>query len=84
MPSSISNLSIFIFHPFNVSTFQPFNLLMFLPSDPDMLVSAINMMLRNGEYSDLEDLCACADRDIEELKATLLAHGYAFDGKQFR
>ncbi len=61
-----------------------FNLIMYLPSDPDMLVSVINMKLRDGEFSDLEDLCACADRDIEELKATLLAHGYAFDDKQFK
>lgn len=61
-----------------------FRMTMYLPSDPDMLVSAINMMLRNGEYSDLEDLCACADRDREELTSTLLAHGYSFDGKQFK
>ena len=54
------------------------------PSDPHMLVSAINMMLRDGEYEDLEDLCACFDRDPEELKSTLLAHGYTFDGQQFK
>lgn len=56
----------------------------YLPSDPDMLVSAINMMLRDGEYTDLEDICACFDRDPEEVKATLGVHGYTYDGRQFK
>ncbi|MBO4802444.1 MAG: DUF4250 domain-containing protein [Bacteroidaceae bacterium] len=55
-----------------------------LPSDPIILVSTINMMLRDGQYEDLEDLCACHDCDPEELKATLNAHGFTFDGHQFK
>ena len=55
-----------------------------LPSDHDMLVSAINMMLRDGQYTDLEDICACHDRNPEEIKATLMAHGYTFNGKRFQ
>ena len=39
-----------------------------LPQDPFMLVSSINMLLRDGEYDSLEDLCASFDRNEEESK----------------
>jgi hypothetical protein len=50
-----------------------------LPQDPFMLVSSINMLLRDGEYDSLEDLCASFDRNEEELKTELLKHGYAYN-----
>lgn len=50
-----------------------------LPQDPFMLVSSINMLLRDGEYDSLEDLCSCFDRNEEELKTELLKHGYAYN-----
>ena len=30
----------------------------FLPDNPLMLVSAVNMLLRDGEFDSLEDLCS--------------------------
>ena len=39
-----------------------------LPQDPFMLVSAINMLLRDGEFDSLEDLCSYFDRDMDEVK----------------
>lgn len=50
-----------------------------LPQDPFMLVSSINMLLRDGEYDSFEDLCASFDRNEEELKTELLKHGYAYN-----
>jgi hypothetical protein len=50
-----------------------------LPQDPFMLVSSINMLLRDGEYDSLEDLCSSFDRNEEELKTELLKHGYAYN-----
>ena len=50
-----------------------------LPQDPFMLLSSINMLLRDGEYDSLEDLCASFDRNEEELKTELLKHGYAYN-----
>lgn len=50
-----------------------------LPQDPFMLVSSINMLLRDGEYDSLEDLCYSFDRNEEELKTELLKHGYAYN-----
>lgn len=50
-----------------------------LPKDPFMLVSSINMLLRDGEYDSLEDLCASFDRNEEDIKTELLKHGYAYN-----
>ena len=57
-----------------------------LPKDPAMLVSSVNMLLRDEEFDTLEDLCRCYDRDMEELKDTLLANGFVFSEaqRQFR
>ena len=51
----------------------------YLPNEPSMLVSAVNMLLRDGEYETLEDLCGSFDRDVEELKARLAAEGFVYD-----
>ncbi len=53
-----------------------------LPQDPIMLLSSINMLLRDREYDSLEDLCGRFDRDINEVKTTLLQVGYEYDEKQ--
>ena len=47
-----------------------------LPQDPAMLVSAINMLLRDDEFDTLESLCCYFDREPDELKAYLLQHGF--------
>lgn len=52
-----------------------------LPQDPIMLLSSINMLLRDREYDSLEDLCGRFDRDINEVKTTLLQVGYKYDEK---
>lgn len=52
-----------------------------LPQDPIMLLSSINMLLRDREYDSLEDLCGRFDRDINEVKTTLLQAGYEYDKK---
>lgn len=47
-----------------------------------MLVSAINMLLRDGEFDSLESLCCYFDRDIEEVKSSLASHGYQYSEEQ--
>ena len=58
----------------------------YLPNDPMMLVSSVNMLLRDGEFDDLEGLCASFDKNVEELKAVLLENGFVYneEQKQFR
>lgn len=53
-----------------------------LPQDPMMLISAINMLLRDDEFDTLEDLCGYFDRDVEAIKAQLLAEGYVYSETQ--
>lgn len=53
-----------------------------LPKDPFMLVSSINMLLRDNEFDSLEDLCAYFDREVEEVKEELLECGYIYDEEQ--
>ena len=43
-----------------------------------MLVSSVNMLLRDGEFDSLESVCAYYDRDMDELKAALEAAGYVY------
>ena len=56
-----------------------------LPNDPAMLVSAVNMLLRDGEYDTLEELCESFGRDATQLKATLSVAGFDYDanGRRF-
>lgn len=58
----------------------------FLPNDPMMMVSSINMLLRDGEFDSLEDLCGYFDKDPEQVKALLDKEDYVFveEQKQFR
>lgn len=59
---------------------------MTLPEDPFMLLSFVNMKLRDGEYDSLEDLCASLDCSESELKEKLHSAGFDYmeDQKQFR
>lgn len=56
-----------------------------LPKDPAMLMSVVNMKLRD-EYGSLEDLCGSYGIDIETLKETLKAAGFDWmpESRQFR
>lgn len=53
-----------------------------LPNDPAILVSAINMYLRDEEFDSLESLCYCYDKDPEEVKSFLLKNGFYFNKEQ--
>jgi hypothetical protein len=57
-----------------------------LPNDPMMLVSSVNMLLRDDEFDDLESLCSYYDKDVEELKKLLKENGFVYHEylKQFR
>lgn len=54
----------------------------YLPNDPAMLVSAINMLLRDEEYDSLEELCNAFDRDMDEVKSYLASNGYEYSEEQ--
>ncbi len=58
----------------------------YLPNDPAILVSSINMYLRDGEFDSLYSLCNCFNRDEEQLKDYLRQNGYEYDEaqKQFK
>ena len=49
-----------------------------LPNDPIMLLSVVNMKLRDC-YPSLEALCEDADISSEELENRLRAVGYEYD-----
>mgnify|MGYP002665318377 FL=1 len=51
---------------------------MALPSDPIMLLSVVNLKLRDF-YPSLDALCADMDADKEPLRTALSAVGYAYD-----
>ncbi len=49
-----------------------------LPQDPYMLLSAVNMKLRDS-YSSLAEMCDDLDVDQAELEARLAAAGFTYD-----
>ncbi len=49
-----------------------------LPNDPIMLLSAVNMQLRDY-YSSLDELCAAAGKDRSEIEEKLSSVGYKYD-----
>lgn len=57
-----------------------------LPQDPFILVSSINMLLRDNEYDSLESLCEDFGRDINQIKNYLGQNGFEYleEIKQFR
>ena len=54
---------------------------MALPSDPVMLLSVVNLKLRNY-YPTLDALCEDMDADKEALVANLASIGYQYDPQQ--
>lgn len=47
-------------------------------NDPAMLASVMNRYLRDGEYADLDDLCASFDLDQETVAEALRRGGFAY------
>ena len=54
-----------------------------LPKDPIMLLSMINMKLRD-RYASLDALCEDMDVSKEDIGSALSAVGYTYDEKQNR
>lgn len=52
---------------------------MTLPKDPAMLMSIINMKLRDGNYDSLEDLCKTLGVDENEIRGRLAAAGFEYN-----
>lgn len=59
---------------------------MALPEDPFMLLSYINMKLRDGDYSSLSELCDSIGCDKDQLVKKLKDSGFEYieSIKQFR
>lgn len=57
-----------------------------IPQDPYMLLSYVNMKLRDGDYESLSDLCASIDCDEESLVQKLKDAGFEYIDsiKQFK
>ena len=58
----------------------------YLPKDPAILVSSVNMLLRDEEFDSLESLCYAFIREPKEIKDYLLGKGFVWseNQKQFR
>ena len=58
----------------------------FLPKDPAILVSSVNMLLRDEEFDSLESLCYAFSREPQEIQDYLRDKGYEWSErqKQFR
>lgn len=58
----------------------------YLPEDPHILVSSINMLLRDEEFDTLESLCYSFNRSAEEVKEYLDKYDFVYSEgqKQFR
>lgn len=56
----------------------------YLPKDPAILVSSINMLLRDEEYDSLESLCYAFDREPQEIKDYLKTNGYVYSESQLQ
>nr|WP_311453246.1 DUF4250 domain-containing protein [uncultured Prevotella sp.] len=54
----------------------------YLPKDPAILVSSVNMLLRDEEFDSLESLCNNFNEDVDKLKASLLKAGYVYSEEQ--
>ena len=58
----------------------------YLPQNPAILVSSINMLLRDEEFDSLEALCYAFDHEPEQMKSYLFDNGFVWseDQQQFR
>lgn len=54
----------------------------YLPKDPAILVSSVNMLLRDEEFDSLESLCYNFQKEPEEITDYLFRHGFVYDEKQ--
>lgn len=56
-----------------------------IPKDPIMLLSCVNMLLRD-KYDNPQELCKSENIDIEELEKSLMSIGYKYNPEinQFR
>ena len=52
-----------------------------LPNDPIMLLSFVNMKLRD-RYASLDALCEDMDVDEQQLRSRLLEGGYEYSGER--
>ena len=50
----------------------------FLPKDPAILVSSVNMLLRDEEFDTLEALCYAFSRDPKQIKDYLYKRGFVW------
>ena len=48
----------------------------FLPKDPAILVSSVNMLLRDEEFDTLESLCYNFGTEPKDIKNYLHGHGF--------
>ena len=57
-----------------------------LPKDPAILVSSVNMLLRDEEFDTLESLCYAFNREPQDVKDYLWGKGFVWieEQKQFR
>lgn len=57
-----------------------------IPEDPFMLLSFVNMKLRDGDYENLSDLCESLGCDEQEITKKLKDSGFEYIEaiKQFR
>lgn len=53
-----------------------------LPQDPAILVSSVNMLLRDEEFDSLESLCYNFNEDVDKLKAHLYDAGFVYSEEQ--
>ena len=54
----------------------------FLPKDPAILVSSVNMLLRDEEFDTLESLCYAFSREPKEIKDYLMKYGFVWSERQ--
>lgn len=54
----------------------------YLPKDPAILVSSVNMLLRDEEFDSLEALCYAFSSDPRDIKAYLLEKGFVWSEQQ--
>ena len=58
----------------------------YLPKDPAILVSSVNMLLRDEEFDTLESLCYHFGTEPNDIMNYLYGHGFVYSEqqKQFR
>ena len=54
----------------------------YLLMDPAILVSSVNMLLRDEEFDSLESLCYAFSRETKEIKDYLMKYGFVWSEHQ--